>query len=168
MAREAYKELSERHNSRAQSDPPAAAYACIWKAHAPLKAQVTAWRAVQNCLPTRDNIDKRVNLDATVKGCCGCSEEVETINHLFQDCEKVVRLWYKVVGWVGLSWVPQRNIALHLLSFVNLMNGKRWKRRLGGLWICFVWVVWKWRNSVLFSHNEWDSKRIKEEIKCRF
>lgn len=90
------------------------------------------------------------------------------LNIFFLECEKVVRLWYKVVGWVGLSWVPQRNIVLHLLSFANLKNGKRWKRRLGGLWICFVWVVWKWRNPVLFSRNEWDFKRIEEEIKCRF
>lgn len=59
-------------------------------------------------------------------------------------------------------------MADHLESFSNLLGDGIWVRRLGGLWACVAWVVWRWHNAVIFEGKEWDSKKVEEEIKCRF
>lgn len=77
-----------------------------------------------------------------------------------------------MVDWVGAQWVQPNEVHLHWLCFSNLSNllGKGLLvKKLSCLWVCINWVLWKWRNAVLFDAKlDWDFRRIKVEIKCRF
>lgn len=111
---------------------------------------------------------KRIGLGASDRGCSRREEGIESARHLFLECKDVEHLWNQLVAWIGTSWAAPRAIDNHLLLFSRLVGGKKWRRRLGSLWVCTIWVIWKWRNDVLFSNKEWNFRRIGDEIKCRF
>ncbi|XP_062021043.1 uncharacterized protein LOC133737522 [Rosa rugosa] len=56
----------------------------LWRANVPNKVAIFCWRAAHNLLPTRTAL--------TSKGysgelnCCVCSESMETLEHVFQEC----------------------------------------------------------------------------------
>lgn len=140
----------------------------LWKTFAPAKAHTMAWRLVKNRLPTKDNLHRRFGLSPEARRCSCCNLEEETVNHLFLNCSEVCRLWNNLVGWLGVSWVAPVETVQHLDSFMGLARGGRNSKRLGGLWICAVWVIWKWRNKVIFNQASWNFRKIEEEIKCRY
>lgn len=73
----------------------------------------------------------------------------------------------KIVGWVGVQWVSPKELDNHRACFLSLL-GKESEKRLGGLWSCVLWVIWKWMNTVSFRYKEWKLSKIETEIKCRF
>lgn len=85
--REAYKELEKNGRGAAVIPPDGACINRIWKASAPLKARVTAWRFAWNRLLTKDNVSKRVELAGEDERCCCCSIGHETTTHLFIECD---------------------------------------------------------------------------------
>lgn len=141
----------------------------VWKTIAPVKAQVMAWRLLRNRLPTIDNLRKRSQLDGANGLCCWCESVEESANHLFLECAEVANLWYKLVAWIGTTWAAPRSIThLYGSTFSGLLGDGLFKKRLGGLWVCVVWVLWKWRNTARFELQEWNFRKIEEEVKCRF
>lgn len=68
--------------------------------------------------------------------------------------------------WIRPTWAGPRAIVNHFKSFLDLLGNGRAMRRLGWLWVCDVCVIWRWRNSVIFSREEWNFRKIEEEIKC--
>lgn len=46
----------------------------------------------------------------------------------------------------------RRLIVNHFVSFSGLGEDGKSRRKLGGLWICVVWVVWPWQKTQKFSH----------------
>lgn len=69
----------------------------IWKAFAPSKARIMAWRLLRNRLPTQDNIHKRLASSTVERMCCCCMDEEETAQHLFMGCPRVQDLWNKML-----------------------------------------------------------------------
>lgn len=126
------------------------------------------WCLIWNRLPTKDNVGKRIELENVDKICAWCGVALETAEHTFLVCEEVPRLWNYLIEWIGITWTAPKNVEQHLLNFSDLLGGRRWRKRLGGLWVCTIWVIWKWRNERLFANKPWDMNRILEEIKCRF
>lgn len=166
--KDAYTELAKLHSRQSSQRPDAASCGYIWKSSAVLKAKLTAWRLLRNCLPTKDNVSKRVDLEAEAMGCVVCGKARESARHLFLECERGAAIWSHVLRWIGVSWVAPNRVEGHLSSFAGMFPGKKWRRRMGGLWICVIWVLWRWRNEMFFVSKEWDLGRILEEIKCRF
>lgn len=74
--------------------------------------------------------------------------------HVLLDCMEVHNLWNIMVNWVGTSWAQPGTTVGHFVSFSNIIGDGKYKRRLGDLWICLVWVVWRWHNYVLFNGKE--------------
>lgn len=133
-----------------------------------MKAKITTWRLLWNRLPSSDNLSKRIPLNDTETNCRRCGQHYETFVHSFLRCEETMRLWNSLITWIGVSWATPQTIVDHFSSFAGLINRKGWKRKLGGLWICKIWILWRWRNDLLFGDKAWDSRRVLEEIKCRF
>lgn len=165
--RNAYTELSQRLMSSTNTEQPWSGFNHLWKSFAPLKAQLMAWRLVHNRLPTRDNLSKRFELAPDGKVCC-CNLDLETAAHFFLQCTATYQIWCRMFVWIGAHWAPAGEIKSHFVQFSSLLGRGKFRKRLGSLWICVVWVLWRWRNAVIFDHKEWDLRRIEEEIKCRF
>lgn len=163
----AYEELEKLRCGKRQIGSSSADFSLIWNSHAPCKAQVMAWRLAWNRLPTINNISKRFEVSVGEKICKCCCTVSESSRHLFLECLQVKEVWNKMIQWIGSCWVLPRSINDHFKSFAGHLGGGKAKKRLGGLWICMVWVIWKWRNSVRFEHGSWDFfRRIETEIKC--
>lgn len=132
----------------------------IWKSFAPLKAQTTALRLVLVRLPTKINLNKHFPLVPDELRCCCYRLSLETAEHLFISCNKVSRLWDNIAKWIGVRWASPGSVQSHFEQFACLFGGGKARNRLGELWICATWVLWKWRNSVIFNQKEWEFTKI--------
>lgn len=132
MVRDAYAELERL--PRRQNSPRSATANCgyIWKALAIFKAKLTVWRLLRNCLPTKDNVSKRVALEDRALDCALCGKARESVAHVFLECEKGATIWGYLLSWIGVSWVAPNCVDKHISSFVDLCSGRRWRKRLGG------------------------------------
>lgn len=166
--RDAYKKIVRSSCNLTTPSLPIFRGACIWKSFAPFKAKIAAWRLVKDRLPTKTNLLKRNLISHYETECCCCKSDSESASHLFLDCPGTRSLWCKLVDWIGTQWAAPNDLADHFESFSNLLGRGKHKARLGSLWICTIWVLWKWRNAVLFEGQQWDFKRVEEEIKRRF
>lgn len=94
-------------------------------------------------LPTRDNLNKRLTLASGDMVCCYCNEYNESTSHLFLHCSEVSHLWGKISNLIGVSRAPAGSISAHFSQFVGLLMGGKYRNRLGGLWFCVIWVLWR-------------------------
>nr|GEX49538.1 putative RNA-directed DNA polymerase, eukaryota, reverse transcriptase zinc-binding domain protein [Tanacetum cinerariifolium] len=63
-----------------------------WNRSIPIKVNVFLWRLHLNKLPSRVNLDRKgVQIDSTL--CQTCQLDVETVNHIFFNCELAKDLW---------------------------------------------------------------------------
>lgn len=166
--KEAYEAVVGNYRGGTKDERTTSSLAKLWKLTAPLKCQAMAWRLLRDQLPTRENLRKRRIINVEDMGCCCCNAAVETSKHLFLECPEVSNLWYRIIGWIGARWVQPREIVDQLSNFMSLLGNGKTKRWLGGLWIGVVWVVWRWRNKVIHEQQQWDFRKMEEEIKCRF
>lgn len=109
--------------------PSCSVFSLLWKSFAPLKAQITAWRLLRDCLPTRDNLNKRFSLAPGELLCCCCNQQPETASHFFLHCNEVSRLWGRVSNWIGVSWTSASSIFTHFSQFVGLIGGSKFRKR---------------------------------------
>lgn len=98
---------------------------------------------------------------------CGlCTQELETADHLFFGCNMVTSIWFKIFKWCKVSSAVPNRIKDHFIQcsgMLRVVNGKGFAITV---WICVVWVLWKWRNKIIFEEGKWDSKLIVDELKA--
>lgn len=166
----AYSEIMKRSSSPNNVTTTADddIFSKIWRAQAPLKVKVYTWRLILDRLPVIENLQKRNVANPMQPLCNCCNSELETATHLFLECAEVKKIWYKIMAWIGVSWAEPRDVTGHWKCFSNLLGKGKFKKRMSGLWSSVIWVLWKWRNSVIFEGSRWDMRRIVVEIQCRF
>lgn len=71
----------------------------LWNKLTPAKVSIFGWRLLLQCLPTKDELLTRDCLDSSQLLCPFCSEEDETLNHLFLSCKKSSSIWRKCLNW---------------------------------------------------------------------
>nr|GEV01413.1 RNA-directed DNA polymerase, eukaryota, reverse transcriptase zinc-binding domain protein [Tanacetum cinerariifolium] len=73
-----------------------------WNRHIPIKVNVFLWRLYLNKLPSRVNLNKKgIKVDSTL--CPTCGLDVETLNHIFFNCEMAKDLWLLLAKWWDLD-----------------------------------------------------------------
>ncbi|KAF5772129.1 putative reverse transcriptase zinc-binding domain-containing protein [Helianthus annuus] len=122
------------------------------------------WRLALNRLPTIENLARR-NIHIPNLRCKICDESDETSSHLFVECYLAQKVWDFVVEWCKI----RPFFILEIKDLVNIHNGYRgsakWRRVIWSVIQVAIWVVWKTRNEVVFSHKKPNFERMKEEIK---
>lgn len=147
----AYKQIEKRKSDAAAVRVQGRKFDDIWRSVAPFKAQMTSWRLALDRLPTKENLAKRNVITYQSASCCGCNRSLATSNHLFLGCPEIAKIWDKMIEWIGVCWAMPREIENHRVVFSNLLGDGTLERRLGGLWTCVIWVIWKLRNSIVFE-----------------
>ncbi|XP_057793009.1 uncharacterized protein LOC131009611 [Salvia miltiorrhiza] len=139
----------------------------IWKAKAPFKAKMTAWRLLKGRLATTDNLLRRqVQLPNEELTCILCKDQAESIDHLFFSCQMTTEVWNSILLWIGKHAALHIRAKDHLLAFSNL-GSKADNFLLTSVWICVIWSVWNWRNEGKFNKDIWSKDKILAEIKTR-
>lgn len=66
----------------------------------------------------------------------------------------------KCFNWLGVT------IVLHSFSFSSI-KGKNGKHVAIAIWQCVVWLLWKWRNALIFEGIAFSVDKIVKELKSR-
>ncbi|GJY59330.1 RNA-directed DNA polymerase, eukaryota [Tanacetum coccineum] len=123
-----------------------------WVKSIPIKINIFSWRVSFDKLPTRLNLSLR-GLDIPSIICPLCSIAVESTSLVSGSCQLARQLMIKVVHWWELEYLDFHSYEDWLLWFKNLRVSKRLKDVFEG--VCYIswWVIWKFRNQVLFGIN---------------
>ncbi|GKB74695.1 RNA-directed DNA polymerase, eukaryota, reverse transcriptase zinc-binding domain protein [Tanacetum coccineum] len=81
-----------------------------WIRHILIKINVFLWRLNLNSLPSRVNLDRR-GIEVNSLLCPTCYLDVETVNHIFFNCELAKVLWALLAKWWELDIPICANIS---------------------------------------------------------
>ncbi|GJT47677.1 RNA-directed DNA polymerase, eukaryota [Tanacetum coccineum] len=131
---------------------PNAGVSTRWIKVLPIKINVFAWKVFLDALPTRINLSLR-GIDIPSIQCPICNLAVESSSHIFFSCPVARKVWRKIMIWWELDDPAFHSYNEWLLWIVNIRLPKQLKEFLEG--ICYVmwWLIWKFRNLLLFSDS---------------
>ncbi|GKC68524.1 putative RNA-directed DNA polymerase, eukaryota, reverse transcriptase zinc-binding domain protein [Tanacetum coccineum] len=105
-----------------------------WNKNVPIKVNVFLWRLSLNKLPSRMNLDRK-GIDADSFLCPTCQDDVETVNHIFFNCDLAKRLWALLARWWDLdfpfcenisewhSWLDSSSLSIKARLFLDDVGG---------------------------------------------
>ncbi|GJW96376.1 RNA-directed DNA polymerase, eukaryota, reverse transcriptase zinc-binding domain protein [Tanacetum coccineum] len=110
----------------------------------------TVLRLLLNKLPSIVNLDRRgIDVDSTL--CPICQEDVETVNHIFFNCEMTKDLWALRARW----WELDIPLCANILEWFNWLNSlllpKKARLFIEGVGGTLLWFIWSFRNHFVFS-----------------
>ena len=118
----------------------------------PIKINILAWRVCLDKLPTRLNLSLRgVEIPSII--CPLCSIAMESSSHLLFSCQLAQSLMLKVARWCELDIHDFNSYGDWIVWLNKIRLPSKIKEILEGT--CYVtwWVIWKFRNQVLFGPN---------------
>nr|GFB31261.1 RNA-directed DNA polymerase, eukaryota [Tanacetum cinerariifolium] len=121
-----------------------------WVKLVPIKFNVFTWRLALNKLLTRFNMSSK-GLEVWSIVCPVCNVGAEMVDHLFFSCSVASSIMAKVQGWWGFleSGISSYN------SWASWFEGLRLKKvakdYLEAIIFVSWWVIWGYRNKLLFS-----------------
>ncbi|GJU19992.1 RNA-directed DNA polymerase, eukaryota [Tanacetum coccineum] len=141
------------HSSRAFIDDfllPKSVTATRWIKLLPIKINVFAWKVSLDALPTRCNMSLR-GIEIPSILCPLCNQAVENSDHIFFSCSLVRKVWIRFLIW----WESDVTNFNSYNEWISWMSNSRLPKGLKGFLegSCYVlwWLVWKFRNRILFS-----------------
>ncbi|GJY35856.1 RNA-directed DNA polymerase, eukaryota [Tanacetum coccineum] len=122
-----------------------------WIVSIPIKVNIFAWKVCLDKLPTRLNLSIR-GLDIPSILCPNCYIAVKSTAHILFSCDMARQLMCKVARWWEVEIHNIHSYGDWLLWFKNLRFPNALKDVFEG--VCYVmwWVIWKYRNQVLFEN----------------
>lgn len=140
----------------------------VWNKLVPAKVAAHRWRVLYDRVPTKSNLKKRgVNLNDADMKCVFCGEIEESSNHVFFLCAQAHAIWMEVYQWLNFPFVLQPQALPNLLAHCQIGRGKKNKIIVSCIWLGVIWVIWKWRNDIIFRGGSFILEKIIEEIRCR-
>ncbi|KAL4591885.1 hypothetical protein LXL04_004859 [Taraxacum kok-saghyz] len=121
-----------------------------WIKYLPKKVNTFLWRVQQDRISTRWALATRgIALDSIL--CLVCDSAPERVVHLFCSCPTASALWDKLGRWCQMS-LPVFVDVEDMWSWIdNLPRTRVHKPLLEVLFGCLLWVIWTYRNAVVFG-----------------
>ncbi|GKD98140.1 RNA-directed DNA polymerase, eukaryota [Tanacetum coccineum] len=124
-----------------------------WVKVVPIKINIFAWKVCLDNLPMRLNLSLR-GIDIPFIICPICSSAGESCSHLLFSCIMARLLLLKVARWWDLD-IPKFLSYEDWLAWLNSIRlAKGFKDVLEGVFYVMWWVIWKFRNQVLFGSSQ--------------
>ncbi|GJZ96009.1 RNA-directed DNA polymerase, eukaryota [Tanacetum coccineum] len=134
-----------------------------WVKFIPIKVNVFAWRARQDCLPTRVNLVRRgINIESSI--CPVCSSCEEDINHILFRCDLAQLVLRRICRWWDLDsngWSSFQEWQSWLLS---IRLSSKVKSLLEGVFFVAWWSIWRFRNRSIFEGNRPRRSEVFDDI----
>jgi len=156
-----------RYLSSAAEPMATSAFNDVWDKLVPVKVSIFVWQLLQDRIPTRANLVRRLVLQPNLNLCAAGCDSVETTNHLFLQCNYFRNVWYYLIGhWLGISFVFPGRIQDFYLQFTQLAGMPRASYHyLKLIWLASVWAIWKARNNCVFKNAVIDPHITLENVK---
>ena len=142
---------------------PEGVSATRWLRFVPIKVNVLVWRLGLGRLPTRDNlVRKGVDLNSML--CPSCSGVVESIAHVFFECDVANEVWRGVGIWIGDTTFQPHNMG-DIYNRIDNTGDLKKKTTLMVISYTSFWVIWTYRNDVTFQSKKYRKYTIIDTIK---
>ena len=120
-----------------------------WCLDSSYRENLLLWKVLNRAVHTRA---KLVCMGMVVDiACLFCSEQVETVEHLFFECNYIKQLWYAVLNKQNINMCSTDNCVQWEIIFEKSGNKGNKKRLFTVLLKRFIHTVWKERNSRVFQ-----------------
>lgn len=132
----------------------------IWKSCLLPKHRFILWLFAHGKLLTRD---RQCYIDDKV--CVLCSNENESLGHLFFKCPVSMLIWNEICAWLGMEkLMSQSSTLLRVFRGVYRGNSYLAKARCNATAAC-VYFIWNARNRAVFEGKEASAEDIVRRIK---
>ncbi|KAI5339865.1 hypothetical protein L3X38_019138 [Prunus dulcis] len=134
------------------SEWPSYDWQFLWKLKIPPKLQIFIWLVFQGkILPNEQRARRHLADDPT---CNYCNWPVESISHIFRDCEKATSVWHAMLCHGAHPHVFQMDFNPWLRY--NLLSKALWGDHVPWtlVFVFICWVLWKWRNNHIFNVDD--------------
>ncbi|XP_071727164.1 uncharacterized protein [Rutidosis leptorrhynchoides] len=131
------------------------------------KVCIILWRASQNKLPVRSELDSR-GMDLDSVRCPVCNDDIESINHSFILCKTASDIWDKIFKW----WNLNSTVFADIYELTKGSNSQINTATGASIWQAIVWVtsyyIWKNRNDHVFNKTRLCNAKIVSDIQLKF
>nr|GEX07254.1 RNA-directed DNA polymerase, eukaryota [Tanacetum cinerariifolium] len=134
-----------------------------WIKYVPIKVNILAWRIKLNNLPSRLNLSRR-GLDLDTILCPSCNLAVESSNHIIFGCPMVKDLFKFFARWWDVSMTTFFSYDEWWNWFSNLQVPSKLKLIFEGVFYISWWVIWNYRNKVIFGPGHQSKDRLTDVI----
>lgn len=111
-----------------------------------LASQPTAflvWKIMLNRLPTKINLRARnILVDEEELRCIFCDNVVESINHCFLSCDKVMEIWKACYVWLHVSKIIPNSSEQHFWQHAHFVQTKLEQDMWQVVWVAAVSNIW--------------------------
>nr|GEV34749.1 RNA-directed DNA polymerase, eukaryota [Tanacetum cinerariifolium] len=134
-----------------------------WIKYVPIKVNILAWRIKLNNLPSRLNLSRRgLNLDTIF--CPSCNSAMESSNHIFFGCPMLKDLYKFLARWWDVSMKTFFSYDEWWNWFSILRVPSKLKLIFEGVVYISWWVIWNYRNKVIFGPGHQSKDRLTDDI----
>ncbi|XP_074290486.1 uncharacterized protein LOC141617203 [Silene latifolia] len=124
----------------------------LWTLPVPNSWKILVWRIITNTLSVGKEFHRRQLAGDVLCGLCGESQGcMETLEHLFRDCEVSARIWAGSSLGIRVGGAESIGMAAWLTDWVQYL----WKQDEGQVrvinFVAILWGLWTVRNKVKFD-----------------
>nr|GEV27004.1 putative RNA-directed DNA polymerase, eukaryota, reverse transcriptase zinc-binding domain protein [Tanacetum cinerariifolium] len=134
-----------------------------WVQCVPIKINVIAWKVKMDGLPTRFNISRR-GMDIESMSCSLCDNGVEPSNHMLFSCSLVRHLYRNIFAWWDVLFRDVHSYVEWLDWLVTMRLSSKLKDILEGVFFVLWWLIWSFRNKVLFDTKKPQKATLFDDI----
>lgn len=136
---------------------------CFWNKWLPSRVNCFVWRLLQNHIPIKPNLASR-GIIMLSEDCSICSDNIESIYHLFHSCPAVHEVWIWFLKWCNIR--IGSHSSLEQLVFNVIENGANAKQKLllEAAVGCLFWCIWKASNYWVFNNRSFSAAKVIEDL----
>ncbi|KAK3206841.1 hypothetical protein Dsin_020887 [Dipteronia sinensis] len=139
----------------------------IWNNYVPPKAEIFVWNLLRDRVPVKEVLG-RFGMDfSSNMNCSLCCKQVETVDHLFLQCEWSWNLWLEGMSWWEVSSCANQRLSQWWECWNGFCPNSKAKRAWSSLFYAIVWAVWEARNALCFEGRELSLSNAADMVKFR-
>jgi ribonuclease HI len=146
---QAILEWQSRDNDPTTSNPKEDSHIWdkLWKQQIPPKHKHLMWRVFHNALPVRGNLITRGIQCSPL--CPRCNSKIESIDHIFKDCEWSRRVWFASQLSINFNYQSNKNFR----DWLHEMFAKAKSETIETI-SSLCYHIWKARNMLVFQQKD--------------
>ncbi|KAK2647643.1 hypothetical protein Ddye_015132 [Dipteronia dyeriana] len=142
-------------------------YPFLWLGCVPPKVEVFLWQLLKGRILVRDVLyNFGMPLPASTV-CLLCECESESINHLFLHCDWSWKLWSIAIDRWGISSCRNYEFSEWMEGWSEMCHSKANKRVWFVLFDALCWMIWEYRNAVVFRGKQAILSLVLNSVKFR-
>lgn len=123
------------------------------------KVNCFSWRLALNRIPVKYNLSQRgIRCSDEMCSLCDemcslCDKEIESVDHVFAQCEFAKEVWGWISNWCGLKMINHDCLKQQIESLTSHAKSAKERNFYLVLAQAVCWIIWKTRNERTFMNK---------------